>query len=138
MYHVQMDCTTELESELDLYFAWLTQFEAGIPTACDVASRWYTSAVLQSYTRYSWFKPSSPGEPAICLVNITVAEAMRDQGFFARLVDRFAQGRDGLQARVLYLENLANPGFENWLQRRGFRHCPFGGSTFSSCYLARR
>ena len=45
---------------------------------------------------------------------------------------------DGLQARVLYVENIANPRFERWLRQAGFRRCPHGGaSEFSSYYLVR-
>ncbi|MDM0001376.1 hypothetical protein QTI24_22410 [Variovorax sp. J22P240] len=132
-----MDCTTYIEAELDLYFAWLTQFEASIPRAHDVVSNWYTSHVLQAYTRYSWFKPSTPGAPALCLANITLADSARGQGYFARFVERFTHGGDGLQARVLYLENIASPRFEDKLLRMGFQRCNYGTGEFSAYYLVR-
>ena len=132
-----MDCTTNLETELDLCFAWLIQFEAGIPRAHEVASRWYTSSALQAYMRYSWFKASTPGEPALCLAHIHVSEDARGQGNFARLVERFLDGSDGLQARVLYLENVASPRFEGWLLRVGFQRCAHCAGEFSAYYLVR-
>lgn len=131
-----MDCTTNLEAELDLYFAWLAQFEAGIPRAHD-ASRWYTSSALQASMRYSWFKASTPGEPALCLAHIHVSEAARSQGCFARLVERFLAGSDGLQARVLYLENIASPRFEGWLLRAGFQRCAHSAGEFPAYYVVR-
>lgn len=132
-----MDCTTRLEAELDLYFAWLARFEAGVPRSQDVVSRWYTSAALQAYMRYSWFKASTPGEPALCLAHVQVCEDARGQGYFARLVERFLAGSDGLQARVLYLENIANPRFELWLVRCGFQRCAHSAGEFSAYYLVR-
>ena len=132
-----MDCTTYIEAELDLYFAWLAQFEASIPRAHGVVSNWYTSKVLQAYTRYSWFKPSTPGEPALCLANITLADSARGQGCFARFVERFTHGGESLQARVLYLENIASPRFEGKLIRMGFQRCNYGTGEFSAYYLVR-
>lgn len=132
-----MDCTTKLEAELDLYFAWLAQFEASIPRAHDVVSRWYTSSVLQAYARYSWFKASTPGEPALCLAHLHVSEDARSQGCFAKLVERFLNGNDGLQARVLYLENIASPRLEGWLLRVGFQRCTQSSGEFSAYYLVR-
>ena len=132
-----MDCTTYLEAELDLYFAWLAQFEASVPRARDVVSNWYTSKVLQAYTRYSWFKPSTPGEPALCLANVMVADSARGRGYFAKFVERFSNGSDGLQARVLYLENIASPRFESWLLKMGFQRCKYGTGEFSAYYLVR-
>ncbi len=132
-----MDCTTKLEAELDLCFAWLAQFEASIPRAHDVVSRWYTSPALQAYMRYSWFKASTPGEPALCLAHIHVSEGARGQGYFARLVERFLAGSDGLQARVLYLENIASPRFEGWLLRVGFQRCAHSAGEFSAYYVVR-
>ncbi|MDN8617127.1 hypothetical protein [Variovorax ginsengisoli] len=132
-----MDCTTKPEADLDLYFAWLARFEASIPQAQDVVSRWYTSAALQAYMRYSWFKASTPGEPALCLAHIQVAKDARGQGYFARLVDRFLEGSDGLQARVLYLENIASPRFEGWLLRVGFQRCTHSSDQFSAYYVTR-
>lgn len=132
-----MGCTTYLEAELDLYFAWLAQFEASVPRAHQVVSSWYTSEVLQAYTRYSWFKASTPGEAALCLAGMSVADNCRGQGCFARFVERFTDGSDGLQARVLYLENIANPRFECWLLRMGFQRCPYGAGEFSTYYLVR-
>lgn len=132
-----MDSATDLETELDSYFTWLTHFEAGIPSAQHVVSCWYRSPVLQVYMRYSWFKPSTPGEPALCLGNVTVADEVRSRGYFARLVQRFLDGIDGLNARVLYVENIANPRFERWLLRSGFQRCAHGSSEFSAYYLAR-
>ena len=93
--------------------------------------------MLQAYTRYSWFKPSTPGEPALCLANITVAGDARSLGYFARLVARFPDGSDGLKARVLYLENIASPRFERWLLRAGFQRCAHGACEFSAYYLVR-
>jgi hypothetical protein len=132
-----MDCTTHLEAELDLCFAWLAQFEASVPRSHDIVSRWYSSEVLQAYARYSWFKASTPGEPALCLANIMVADGVRGQGWFARFVERFIDGSDGLQARVLYLENIASPRFEGWLLRAGFRQCSHAAGEFSAYYLVR-
>jgi|UPI000488536A hypothetical protein len=132
-----MDCTTHLEAELDLYFTWLAQFEASVPRAHDVVSSWYRSTVLQAYTRYSWFKPSTPGEPALCLANVMVADSARGQGYFARFVERFSHGNDGLQAKVLYLENIASPRFEERLRRMGFQRCSYGSGEFSAYYLSR-
>ena len=132
-----MDCTTKLEAELDLCFAWLAGFEASVPQAHDVVSRWYTSAALQAYLRYSWFKASTPGEPALCLAHVQVAEDARSQGYFTRLVDRFLAGSDGLQARVLYVENIASPRFEGWLLRVGFQRCAHSDGPFSAYYITR-
>jgi hypothetical protein len=132
-----MDCPTQLETELDLYFAWLAQFEASVPRAQDVVSRWYTSSLLQAYMRYSWFKASTPGEPALCLAHIHLSEDARSQGYFARLVERFLNGSDGLQARVLYLENIASPRFEGWLLRVGFQRCKHSAGEFSAYYVVR-
>lgn len=132
-----MDSATHLDVELDCYFAWLAHFEASVPRAQNVVSCWYTSPVLQAYMRYSWFKPSTPGEPALCLANITVADDARSKGYFALLVRRFLDGGDGLKARVLYVENIASPRFERWLVRAGFRRCAHGASEFSAYYLVR-
>lgn len=132
-----MDSATHLETELDSYFAWLAHFEASVPRARNVVSCWYRSEMLQAYTRYSWFKPSTPGEPALCLANITVAGDARGLGYFARLVARFLDGSDGLTARVLYLENIASPRFERWLVRTGFQRCAHGACEFSAYYLVR-
>lgn len=136
-YDGLMDCTTKLEAELDLCFAWLAQFEAGIPRSHGVVSRWYTSRALQAYMRYSWFKASTPGEPALCLAHIQMSEDARSQGYFARLVKRFLDGSDGLQARVLYLENIASPRFEGWLLRAGFQRCTHSTGEFSAYYVVR-
>jgi hypothetical protein len=132
-----MDSMTSVETELDSYFTWLAQFESGIPSAQHVVSCWYRSPMLQAYMRYSWFKPSTPGEPALCLANITVADDARSRGYFARLVQRFLDGSDGLKARVLYVENIASPRFELWLLRAGFRRCEQGACEFSAYYLVR-
>lgn len=132
-----MDSATYLEAELDSYFSWLKQFEASIPQEQDVVSRWYRSPILQAYMRYSWFEPSTPGEPALCLVNVTVADDVRSQGHFARVVERFLDGSDGLTARVLYLENIASPRFERWLLRVGFQRCKHGAGEFCAYYLIR-
>ena len=133
-----MDCTTRLEAELDLYFAWLARFEADVPRVRDVVSNWYSSPALQAYTRYSWFKPSTPGEPALCLANIMVSDSLRSQGYFASFIERFSNGKDGLKARVLYLENISSPRFEAWLMRVGFKRCAYATSgEFSAYYLIR-
>jgi hypothetical protein len=131
-----MDRTAELEAEIEQFIDWLKGFEAGVPLARNVVSSWYRTDIVQSYVRYSWFTPSAAGRPAFCLANATLAEAWRGRGFMALLVDRFAQGADGLQARVLYLENLASPRFERWLLQMGFQRCPFSGDVFSSYYFA--
>jgi len=132
-----MDCTARLEAELDRYFDWLARFESAVPASQEVASRWYTSTVLEAYTRYSWFKASTPGEPALCLVKVLVAENARSQGYLTRLVERFLDGGDRLQARVLYLENVASPRFERWLLRVGFLRCSHSAEEFSAYYLTR-
>jgi hypothetical protein len=132
-----MDSATCLETELDRFFAWLAHFEASVPRAQNVASCWYRSPMLQAYTRYSWFKPSTPGKPALCLANITVAGDARGHGCFARLVQRFLDGNDGLKARVLYVENIASPRFERWLLGAGFQRCMHGACEFSAYYLVR-
>ena len=134
----RMACTTDLDAELDLYFAWLVQFESSIPCARATAARWYTSPALQAYTGYSWFKASTPGVPALCIANITVAEGLRNQGFFARLVERFLDATDSLDARVLYMENIASPRFERWLLRAGFHQCVHTKTgEFSAYYVVR-
>lgn len=132
-----MDCATNLEDELDLYFSWLSRFEASIPQARTAVARWYTRPALQAYTGYSWFKASTPGVPALCLVSIQVAEEFRGQGCFARLVERFLHSSDDLDARVLYMENIASPRFERWPLRAGFHRCPHDAGEFSSYYLVR-
>lgn len=131
-----MDRTAEIDAEIDQLIDWLKTFEASVPLAQSVLSRWYRTEIVQSYIRYSWFTPSAAGRAAICLANVTVAEAWRGRGFLALLVDRFAQGADGLQARVLYLDNLASPRFERWLLQIGFQRCPFSGNEFASYYFA--
>lgn len=132
-----MHPATTLDTELDSYFAWLARFEASVPHARNVASCWYTSPMLQAYMRYSWFKPSTPGEPALCLANVSVADDARSKGYFALLVRRFLEGTDDLKARVLYVENIASPRFERWLVRAGFRRCAHSACEFSAYYLVR-
>ncbi|MDM0108049.1 hypothetical protein QTH97_24080 [Variovorax sp. J22R24] len=132
-----MNCTPSVEAELDLFFAWLAYFEASIPQRRNVVTRWYTSPAFQAYTGYSWFKPSTPGEPALCLATILVSSDLRGQGYLTRLVERFRDGKHGLQARVLYIENIASPRFERWLLRAGFQRCTHGTGEFSAYYLVR-
>ncbi|MDM0047778.1 hypothetical protein [Variovorax sp. J22R115] len=132
-----MNCTTSVEAELDLFYAWLAQFEADIPRMRHVITRWYASPALQAYTGYSWFKPSTPGEPALCLATLLVSEDLRGQGYLTRFVERFLAGKHGLEARVLYIENIASPRFEGWLLRAGFQRCTHGTGEFSAYYLIR-
>jgi hypothetical protein len=94
---VPWDCATNLEDELDLYFSWLARFEASIPQARTTVARWYTRPALQAYTGYSWFKASTPSVPALCRVSIQVAEELRGQGCFGRLVERFLHGSGNMK-----------------------------------------
>ena len=94
-------------------------------------------SALQAYTGDPWFEASAPGV-TICLANILVAKELRGQKCFASLVERFLDGTDNLEARVLYMENIASPRFERWLALAGFHQCAYTTSgEFSAYYLVR-
>ena len=132
-----IDSIIRVETELDRYFVWLARFEASIPRAQDAIAMPYTSPLLQAHMGCSWFKASTPGKPALCLANIIVADGTKGQKDFATLIERFLDGRDGSEARVLYLENIARPRLGYRLLRVGFQRCAHGTGEFSAYYLER-
>ncbi|MCU4120721.1 hypothetical protein [Variovorax sp. N23] len=132
-----MDSITHFEPELDRCFVRLARFEASVPGARDVVSRMYASPMMHAYMRYSWFKASTPGQPALCLTNIIVADGARGQKHFAGFIERFLDGNEDLDARVLYLENIVSPRFGYSLLRAGFQRCAHGTGEFPTYYLVR-
>lgn len=125
------------DPELDRYFVLLAAFESGIPTSQNMAPRLYASFLLHAYLRYSWFKASTPGKPALCMTNIIVTDSALGLEHFARFISRFLAGGEGLNARVIYLENIVSAALRCWLVRAGFQRCAYGTGEFPSYFLER-
>jgi len=126
-----------VESELDRCFVWLARFEASIPGAQDAIDKPYAGPSLQATIGYSWFKPSTPGMPALTLANVALAQGAKGQTHLAGFIERFLDGNGGLEARVLYLENVDRAGFGHWLLRAGFQRCVHETGEFPTYYLVR-
>lgn len=119
--------------EARAYMVWLEELERSVRPDQGLVSRRYSSPFVTAYSRYSRIKPVVHGAPSICIADIVVERP--GHGFFGKFLDQFVAEDCLLRARGLFVENVANPRFVAWLERRGFLRSPCSNPSLPTLFL---